>query len=144
VGRGLPAGALLRLPVQVRGIHVARPVDVLVDVERLRALGLAVRCLDEVVRFLPLGAARIRPHSIEIASPLVLLEEDRFYRERGRRLDSLRGSRVSRRPTELGTLVDVVIGLGGEIEELLVEGPQGLEEVVVTEDVRLHAARRAA
>ena len=51
------AGELLRLPVRTNGIEIGRPVDVIVDPARNRALGFDVLCRDESHRFLPLSAA---------------------------------------------------------------------------------------
>ena len=53
------AGELLRLPVRTRGIEIGRPVDVIVDPVRNRALGFDVLCRDEEHRFLPWTAAVI-------------------------------------------------------------------------------------
>ena len=52
------ADELLRLPVRLHGIQLGRPVDVLLDAEAWRVVGLDVLCGDEVHRFLPLGRGR--------------------------------------------------------------------------------------
>ena len=87
----LPAGDLLRLPVRTKGIEIGRPVDVIVDPARSRALGFDVLCRDESHRFLPLTAAVIETDGISVSSALVLLAEDQldFYRRRGRSLREL-------------------------------------------------------
>ena len=74
---------LLSLPVRVRGIKVGRPVDLIVDRERRRALGFDVLCGDDARRFLPFAVAAVREDEIEIFTPLVLLELGQvgFYRE---------------------------------------------------------------
>lgn len=77
------AGDLLNLPVRVRGIKLGRPVDLIVDRERSRALGFDVLCGDEAHRFLPFAVAAVRDDEIEIFTPLVLLDFGQvgFYRE---------------------------------------------------------------
>jgi hypothetical protein len=80
---------LLNRRVVTRGIELGRVVDVILD-EADRAIGLDVRCGDGEHRFLPLAAARIGTHDVEVDSPLTLLETDQrdFYRFRGRALRS--------------------------------------------------------
>jgi hypothetical protein len=87
----LLAGELLRLPVRTRGIEIGRPVDVIVDPARNRALGFDVLCRDEAHRFLPLSAAVFDDEAIVVDSPLMLLAEDQldFYRTRGKSLRDL-------------------------------------------------------
>lgn len=46
--RGLSADELLRLPVRLHGIRLGRPVDLILDTGSMRALGLDVRCGDEL------------------------------------------------------------------------------------------------
>jgi hypothetical protein len=113
---GLTAETLLKLPVEVRGIRVGWPVDMIIDAEGGRALGLDVLCGDESHRFLPLAAARVRSDSIEVGSALTLLAdaERDFYRHRGSTLRELRARRGVR---------DVALGEGWRIEELLAEEP---------------------
>jgi hypothetical protein len=76
---------ILRLPVRARGIELGRPVDVIIDPARERALGFDVLCRDESHRFLPLTAAVIDDDQISVESALTLLSEDQleFYRTRG-------------------------------------------------------------
>ena len=87
----LLAGDLLRLPVRTKGIEIGRPVDVIVDPERNRALGFDVLCRDGSHRFLPLSAAVFDTEQIAVASPLMLLAEDQldFYRTRAKSLRAL-------------------------------------------------------
>jgi hypothetical protein len=77
------AEELLRLPVRVRGIDVGRPVDIIVDRDRTRALGFDVLCGDDAHRFLPFAVAAVRDDEIEIFTPLVLLDFGQvgFYRD---------------------------------------------------------------
>jgi hypothetical protein len=83
--------ALLNRRVLLRGgIDLGRVVDVILEADADRPLGLDVLCRDGEHRFLPMAAAgRVGP-DVEIDSPLTLLEpaELEFYRARGR---SLRG-----------------------------------------------------
>ena len=53
----LSGDAILSLPVRLHGIELGRPVDLLLDRESLRVVGLDVLCGDEVHRFLPLPTA---------------------------------------------------------------------------------------
>ena len=87
----LLAGDLLRLPVRTGGIEIGHPVDVIVDPEHNRALGLDIICRDESHRFLPLTAAVFDDGQITVESALVLLAEDQldFYRTRARSLREL-------------------------------------------------------
>lgn len=128
----------------LKGLRLGRAADLLVDVAQLRAVGIEVRCPDGVPRFLPFPAARIRENAIEIGSALVLLEDDRFYRERGRNLASLRGSPVIHGRTNVRALSDVVVGSDGDILELIVDDGAAPVSVAVAADVRLVARRRAA
>lgn len=114
----------LALPVRLHGIKLGRPVDLLLDRDGLRVVGLDVLCGDEVHRFLPLPTAAIGDDALTIHSPLVLLEEDEvdFYRSRAFALSSLRGRTVTKKGTAVGTLRDVVLGPGGELLAILLEG----------------------
>jgi hypothetical protein len=75
--------SLLRLPVRVNGIELARPVDALVD-EDGELVGLELLCRDGSRRFLPAAAAEILADEIRVDSALVFLEarELAWYRER--------------------------------------------------------------
>jgi hypothetical protein len=115
--RGLSSGDLLR-PVRLRGIQLGRAVDVIVDAELRRVLGLDVLCGDGEHRFLPFAAAEARPDEIAVSSSLTLLDRDElaFYRRHGASLAELRGESVR----GLGALEDVVVGEGGELQALVV------------------------
>jgi hypothetical protein len=82
---------LLQLPVQLHGIKLGQPVDVVLDAEEWRALGLVVLCGDDVERFLALPAARLGAEEIAVDSAFLLLEDVDFYREHGRSLRELVG-----------------------------------------------------
>ena len=83
------ATELLQLPVQLHGIRLGRPVDLLLDPVESRALGFVVLCGDESSRFLVFAAADVQEDAIELSSALVLLEDVEFYRERSRSLREL-------------------------------------------------------
>jgi hypothetical protein len=80
------ASELLQLPVQLHGIRLGHPVDVLLDQDSERPLGLVVLCGDEVERFLVLETADVREDEIKVGSAFLLLEDVDFYRERTRSL----------------------------------------------------------
>jgi hypothetical protein len=113
----------LALPVRLHGVELGRPVDLLLDREALRVVGLDVLCRDEVHRFLPLPTAALGDDALTIHSPLVLLEEDEldFYRSRSFALSSLRGRPVLKRGKEAGQLRDVVFAADGQLRAVLLE-----------------------
>ena len=119
----LSGDGLLALPVCLHEIELGRPVDVLLDREALRAVGLDVLCGDDVHRFLPLPTASIGPDALTIYSPLVLLEEDEldFYRSRAFALSSLRGRPVTHHRRDVGKLRDVVLAPDGELMAVVLE-----------------------
>jgi len=114
---------VLALPLRLHGIELGRPVDVLLDRETLRVVGLDVLCGDEEHRFLALPTAVVGDDGLMIHSPLVLLEEDElgFYRARAFSLQALRGKPVMRKQTSVGTLRDVVFRTDGTLLGLQLE-----------------------
>lgn len=86
------ARELLQLPVTLGGIRLGRCVDIVVDDERERVVGVVVLCGDCAERFLVLDTAEVRDGAIEVRSALLLLEEVDHYRRRG---TSLRRPRTS-------------------------------------------------
>ena len=86
------AAQLLRLPVTVDGIRLGRCVDVVLDDDRKRVVGVVVLCGDEVERFLVLDAADVRDGEIAVTSALPLLEDVDFYRRHGTSLSDLHPS----------------------------------------------------
>lgn len=101
------ATELLQLPVQLHGIRLGRPVDLLLDPVEWRALGFVVLCGDGTSRFLVFAAADLRDNAIEVSSALLLLEDVDFYRHRSRSLrDLLRG----------GELLDLLVAPDGSAE----------------------------
>jgi hypothetical protein len=130
-----PAAELLALTVRLHGIALGRPVDLFLDRDDLRAVGLDVLCGDEVHRFLPLAAATLGEDAIAISSPLVLLEAAQldFYRSRTLSLSALVGRPVRRRDQDVGLLRDlrlnadltpatVVVEVDGRERELAFDG----------------------
>src|SRR5512133_1744170 len=83
------AADALQLPVQLHGIQLGRPVDLLIDVQSWQVLGFVVRCGDESRRFLPFAACQTTSEEIAVASALMLLEDVVFYTERGASFRSL-------------------------------------------------------
>jgi hypothetical protein len=116
-GMGLSAAALLRLPVHLHGIQLARPTDLLLDVESWQVLGFVVHCGDESVRFLPWAASQPSPEEIAVGSALMLLEDVAFYAKRSTSFRSLVGGEL---PLG-GVLRDVMVGGAGAITELEIE-----------------------
>jgi uncharacterized protein YrrD len=114
---------LLAMPVRLHGIQLGRPVDLLLDREARRVVGLDVLCGDEVHRFLPLPTAAIGNREIRILSPLVLLEQREldFYRSRTVALSRLRGGAVDRHGRVLGQLQDVIVDEGGQLIAAIID-----------------------
>jgi hypothetical protein len=114
---------LLALPVRLHGIQLGRPVDLLLDRDAQRAVGLDVLCGDEVHRFLPLPTAAVGRGEIRILSPLVLLEQREldFYRSRTLALSRVRGAAVERNGRQLGQLRDVVVAEDGRVVAAIVD-----------------------
>jgi len=140
--RELTGAELLARPVRLHGIQLGRPVDLLLERDTLRTVGLDVLCGDEVHRFLPLLTATVSDDEIAILSPLVLLEEDElhFYRSKTFALSTLRGRSVQRKGRDLGALGDVVIDPAGELVAVVVAG----QRIVSDGELRFAANRRSA
>lgn len=119
----LSAVAALRLPVNVRGRRLGRPIDILLETARWQALGFVVRCTDESERFLPFAASQLRADEIAVASELMLLEDVGFYAQRGVSFRSLLAGEVARDNRPLGPLRDLRLGAGGRVLELELGGP---------------------
>ena len=138
----LTGAELLALPVRLHGVQLGRPVDLLLDRNTLRTVGLDVLCGDEVHRFLPLPTASVSDDEIAILSPLVLLEEDElhFYRSKTFALSGLRGRPVERRGRDLGALGDVVFDTAGELVAVVIAG----KRIASDGELRFAAKRRSA
>ncbi|HEV8688405.1 MAG TPA: hypothetical protein VGQ84_14075 [Gaiellaceae bacterium] len=130
---------LLRLPVRLRGIQLGRPVDLVLDRNARRGLGLEVICGDDEHRFLPLAVGHRGDDAIEVRSPLVLLAEAElaFYTSRGSTFASLRGTEVLVCGEPVGTLEDLVLAVDGSIETVAVATEAGPRELLLTSDVTL-------
>ncbi len=123
------ATELLQLPVQLHGIRLGRPVDLLLDSEAWRVLGFVVLCGDESRRFLVYAAADPHEHAIDLSSALLLLEDVEFYRDRSRSLRALLGGTVVSERRELGELQDLLLAPDGTVAALVVEQEDELREV---------------
>ena len=83
------APELLRLPVTLDGIRLGRCIDVVLDDDADRVIGVVVLCGDASERFLVLDTAEVRDGEIVVTSALLLLEDVDHYRRRGRSLGDL-------------------------------------------------------
>ena len=129
--KGVSADALLRLPVKVRGVELGHPIDVVLDPDGRRAIGLVVMCKDEQQRFLPLTVAEIGDDEIAVASVLALLDDGEldFYRRRASTMRLLRGKIVRRAGQVVGHLEDVIVLRDGSVAELVVANGDGRERL---------------
>jgi hypothetical protein len=123
------ATELLQLPVQLRGIRLGRPIDVLLDTAEWRALGFVLLCGDESRRFLVFAAADLQDDAIEVRSALMLLEDVEFCSDRSRSLRALLGGDVVNERDEFGELRDLLLAPDGRVEALLVEEDAAVREV---------------
>jgi hypothetical protein len=123
------ATELLQLPVQLRGIRLGRPIDVLLDTAEWRALGFVLLCGDESRRFLVFAAADLQDDAIEVRSALMLLEDVEFYSDRSRSLRALLGGDVVNERDEFGELRDLLLAPDGRVDALLVEQDAAVREV---------------
>jgi sporulation protein YlmC with PRC-barrel domain len=128
----------------VRGIDIGRAVDLILDADGGRALGLDVLCKDDAHRFLPLSAAAVDDEQIGVASALTLLaaEELAFYRKRATTLRRLLGAVVTQRGRDVGVLRDVVVGDDGAITAFVVRDGRRIAfgETVAVRPRRVDAA----
>jgi hypothetical protein len=137
---------VLRLPVRLHGLALGRPIDLFLDRDDLRVVGLDVLCRDEEHRFLPLAAAKLSADAIVIMSPLVLLAEEElaFYRSRTFSLGALRGRPVRRRDRDLGLLRDLRLNADLTVAAVVVD-VDGRERVVPFDDaIRFDPRSRSA
>jgi hypothetical protein len=137
--RGVSVEHVLRLPIRLRGIHLGRPVDLILDKDRRRALGFEVQCGDDERRFLPFAVAKIEDDEVAIPSPLVLLEagELAFYTKRGSTFRAIVGSDVVRGRRLLGELEDLRVEPDGSVSSVVFATDQGSEAVDYGDDVKL-------
>lgn len=120
ISASLTATATLQLPVNLHGIQLGRPVDLLLEIDTWHAIGYVVHCRDESQRFLPFAACQTTHDEIRVGSALMLLEDVGFYRTRGTSIRSLLGGTVAHAGRTAGTLRDLVLE-GGHVAELQVE-----------------------
>jgi hypothetical protein len=120
------ATELLRLPVQLHGIRLGRPVDLLLDLADWRALGFVVLCGDDSRRFLVFAAADLQEDAIAVTSALLLLEDVDFYLDRSRSWRSLVGGAVVTGQQEAGELRDLLVRPDGTVEALVVAEEAGI------------------
>jgi hypothetical protein len=113
------ATELLQLPVQLHGIRLGRPVDLLLDPIEWRVLGFVVLCGDGSSRFLVFAAADVEDDAIRVRSALLLLEAVEFYRQRSRSLRVLLHE----------DLRDLLVAPDGSVEALVVVQDEGLREI---------------
>ena len=137
--RPLSADDVLRLPVRHNGIDLGRSLDLAIDLDAGRVLGLEVRCRDDAHRFLPLPAARLTSDEVDVESPLTLLDDLAFYRRRGSSYRELRGGTVEQAGRAVGTLKDVELGLEGAFT-LVVTTPTGDVRLAGAAGVRIRPA----
>jgi hypothetical protein len=137
--RGVSVEHVLRLPIRLRGIHLGRPVDLVLDKERRRALGFEVQCGDDERRFLPFAVATVHDDEVEITSPLVMLEaaELAFYTKRGSTFRAIVGSDVVRARELIGELEDLRVEHDGTVSAVVVATAHGSEELDYGDAVKL-------
>jgi sporulation protein YlmC with PRC-barrel domain len=140
----VPAEDLLRLPVRLRGIDLGYAVDVILDPQARRVLGLDVFCRDDSHRFLPLTAAEVGKDEIAVASALMLLaaEELAFYRKSASTLRLLRGALVQLNGENVGRLEDVTVSPDGTIAALIVNDGDGRRSYALEDALRINADPR--
>ena len=110
------AAETLQLPVQLPGIRLGRPIDLVLDSEQHQVVGFVVRCGDESQRFLPLAACQRHDDEIAVGSALMLLEDVAFYTERSVSFRSLLDGQV-----QGAELRDLEFDASGAVATLAVE-----------------------
>ena len=140
----IAAERMLRLPIRLRGIDIGHAVDVILDPEARRVIGLDVLCKDETHRFLPLTAASVGEDEISVASALTMLASDElaFYRKRASTVRLLRGASVRLKGKHVGNLEDVIVSSDGTIAALVVEGADGAQQYALEDTLRITADPR--
>lgn len=142
--RGFLGSALLRLPIRLNGIELGRPVDLLLDSDARRVVGLAIVCGDAADRFLPLAAASIGETEIAVESAFTVMDDAGFYRKRGRTLREVRGKAVEHGGAALGEVEDLVLGPHGTVAELVLVGGRRVAYDETTQIATAPAGRTAA
>lgn len=129
--RAISIDRALRLPLRLHGIHLGRPVDVLLDATEWRVLGFDVRCADGSERFVPFATARVHEDELAVGSALVLLEEVAFYRRRARSFRSLVGT-----DTGSGLVRDLLVDADGTVTEIVVDDGGTRRRIPATKERR--------
>src|SRR5437879_576917 len=70
VNGSVSASTALQLPINLHGIQLGRPIDVLLDADSWNMLGSVVRGGDGSQRFLPLAGAQLTHEEIAVGSAL--------------------------------------------------------------------------
>jgi len=111
------------------GIELGRPVDVLLDRQASRAVGLEVVCGNDERRFLPLAVTTVGDDLIAIGSPFCSWTRVAELLPRGGEdACALRGARIDQRGVE-GVLRDIVLGEDGRIEPVVLATGDGTQRV---------------
>ncbi len=122
-GTTATAERLLGKAVRLRGINLGHVVDVFVDLQPLRAVGLQVRSPDGQERLVPFALAVVTEEGVEVASPFSLLDEPEvdFYRSGAVAWRTLRGAGAEEEGHPAGLLADIVFAADGTAVECLIE-----------------------
>jgi hypothetical protein len=137
---------LLSQGVRLRGLALGRAVDLFLDRDDLRVVGIEVLCGDDEHRFLPVAAAKLRVDEIAIGSPLVLLESAQvdFYRSRTFSFGSIRGRPVRRRDLSVGVLRDLRLDADLAVAAVIVEQDGRTDALPFDESIRFDPRSRSA
>jgi hypothetical protein len=140
------ATELLTLAVRLRGLGLGRAIDLFLDRDDLRLVGIEVLCGDDEHRFLPVAAAKLGTDGIAINSPLVLLDAAQvdFYRSRTFSFGAIRGRPVRRRDRDVGVLRDLRLNAELAVAGIVVDA-DGREELLPFDDsIRFDPRSRSA
>ena len=135
--------ALLGRPVLLRGINLGHVVDVLLNLEPLRAVGVEVRSPDGEERFLPLAVAELVESALHITSPFGLLDrgEAGFYRAGTVPWRLLRGTAAGQAGYDAGALADILLDSEGVARECVITTEDGGSRTAPAAAVRLAGPR---
>src|SRR5688572_30035702 len=126
----LRTSGLVRRPVVYRDIRLGVAVDALFDRAIRRIVGLEVRCGDGKDRFLPFPACEVCDERIVVESALVLLDGNLgFYRLDGCTFSELRDTPVVVGGDAVGTLIDLVVSVEGEVARIVAASEDGVHEL---------------
>lgn len=110
-------GEVLNRSVRIHGIDVGEPVDVLLDPDLRRVLGLEVHCRDGVNRFLPWLAGELQPDQLSVELPVALLDGPQldYYRKHSLALNALRRLPVAGAGVPTARIEDVIVDSRGQV-----------------------------